>query len=147
MNMREKTYWITTLLVACVMTISGIMAVIHAPAMMVALAHLGYPVYFSDFLGVAKVLGTCVLLVPGSARLKEWAYAGFGITVLAATYSHLFTGGGFMALEPLVTFAALVTSYMTRPADRKFFPSIIAQTEGSSGGLGMAAAQAEKHRI
>ena len=105
------------------MTVSGIMAVTHTPEFMRALAHLRYPVYFSDFLGVAKLLGTCVLLLPGMARLKEWAYVGFAITVLTATYSHLLTGGGLLALEPVVTFAALVASYMTRPADRRFFTS------------------------
>jgi hypothetical protein len=145
MNMRKATYWISTLLVACVMTISGIMAVIHAPALMKALARLGYPVYFSDLLGVAKLLGTCVLLVPKLARLKEWAYVGFGITVLAATYSHLFAGGGLMALEPLVTFAALVLSYTTRPVDRRYFLSAVALAGNDSGSLGLAAAHEGRH--
>jgi len=135
MNGRKIIYWITTLLVACVMAISGMMAVTHAPDLLRALAHLGYPVYFSDFLGVAKLLGTCVLLLPGLARLKEWAYVGFGITVLAATYSHLLTGGGLVALEPLVTFAALVASYMTRPADRRFFPSANSDVARDPAGL------------
>lgn len=146
MDMRKETYWITTLLVALVMTISGVMAVTHAPALMKALAHLGYPVYFSDYLGVAKLLGTFVLLIPGRARIKEWAYAGFGITVLTATYSHLMTGGGFLALEPLVTFAALVASYMTRPADRRFFPSGDALAGRGPGSFGVAASQMGKHR-
>jgi hypothetical protein len=52
-------------------------------------------------------------------KLKEWAYVGFGITVISASYSHWFSGDGLMALEPLVTFAALVVSYLTRPADRR----------------------------
>jgi hypothetical protein len=88
--------------------------------MMQALDHLGYPAYFSDLLGVGKLIGVCVLLVPGIARLKEWAYVAFGITILSASYSHLLSGDGLMALEPLVTFAALVISYWMRPADRKF---------------------------
>jgi DoxX-like protein len=137
--MRKTTYWITTLLVAFVMTISGIMAVTHAPPLMKALARLGYPVYFSDYLGIAKLSGALVLLVPGWARLKEWAYAGFGITVLTATYSHLLTGGGFLALEPLVTFAALVLSYMTRPADRRFFSPPNVRAEHDTGSPDVAA--------
>ena len=140
MNMRKVTYWITTLLVAFVMTISGIMAITHAPALIKALARLGYPVYFSDCLGVAKLLGTFVLLTPGWARFKEWAYVGFGITVLTATYSHLVTGGGFLALEPLVTFSGLVLSYLTRPSDRRFFPSMNAQTERDTNSALAAAA-------
>jgi hypothetical protein len=99
------------------MTVSGALAVTHAPPMMKALARLGYPPYFSNLLGVAKLAGVCVLLVPALGKLKEWAYVGFGITVISASYSHLSSGDGLMALEPLVTFAALVVSYRTRPAN------------------------------
>jgi len=123
MKLRRTTYWVTTTLVACVMTISGTLALLHAPAMMKALAHLGYPVYFSNLLGAAKLAGVCVLLLPRWARLKEWAYVGFGITVLSACYSHLLSGDGAMALEPLITFAALAISYGTRPPNRRFFPT------------------------
>jgi DoxX-like family len=114
-------YWIATLFVAFIMTISGVLALTHSPDMMKALAHLGYPPYFSNLLGVSKLAGVCVLLLPGIARLKEWAYAGFGITILSASYSHLLSGDGLLALEPLVTFAALVLSYSMRPLSRTFF--------------------------
>jgi hypothetical protein len=118
---KTTIYWAATLFVAGIMTISGVLALTHAPTMMTALAHLGYPPYFSDLLGVAKLVGVCVLLVPGIPRLKEWAYVGFGITILSASYSHLLSGDGFLALEPLVTFAALVISYLMRPPTRTFF--------------------------
>jgi hypothetical protein len=114
-------YWIATLFVAGIMTISGVLALTHSPDMMTALAHLGYPAYFANLLGVSKLIGISVLLVPGIARLKEWAYAGFGITILSASYSHLQSGDGFLALEPLVTFAALILSYTMRPPSRTFF--------------------------
>jgi hypothetical protein len=118
---KTTIYWIATLFVAGIMTISGVLALTHSPGMMTALAHLGYPPYFSDLLGVAKLVGVCVLLVPGIPRLKEWASVGFGITVLSASYSHLLSGDGLLALEPLVTFAALVVSYLTRSPGRTFF--------------------------
>jgi hypothetical protein len=121
--MKKAAYWISTIFVGFIMTTSGVLALTHAPAMMKALAHLGYPAYFSNLLGVAKLAGVCVLLVPGWARLKEWAYAGFGITILSACYSHLLSGDGFLALEPLITFVALLASYLTRPSNREFFPS------------------------
>jgi DoxX-like family len=119
MRTRTTTYWVATVFVVCVMTISGVLAITHAARMMKALAHLGYPPYFSNLLGVAKLSGVCILLLPGFVRLKEWAYVGFGITVISASYSHLMSGDGFMALEPLVTFAALVVSCLCRPANRK----------------------------
>src|SRR5260370_33734268 len=72
-------------------------------------------------LGASKLAAVCVLLLPAIVRLKEWAYAGFGITILSASYSHLLSGDGLLALEPLVTFAALVLSYSMRPPSRTFF--------------------------
>src|SRR5258705_13449139 len=86
---KTTIYWIATLFVAFIMTISGVLALTHSPDMMKALAHLGSPPYFSNLLGVSKLAGVCVLLLPGIARLKEWPYAGFGITILSASYSHL----------------------------------------------------------
>src|SRR3979411_33462 len=107
MKYKKTTYWIATGFVACILTISGALAIVHAPPMMKALAHLGYPPYFSDLLGVGKLVGVGVLLAPGLVKLKEWAYVGFGIVVLSACYSHLPSGDGLLALEPLATFAAL----------------------------------------
>jgi hypothetical protein len=115
MKTKTTAYWIATTFVVLIMTISGALAITHAPPMMKALAHLGYPAYFSNLLGVAKLTGVCILLAPRVVKLKEWTYVGFGITILSATYSHWFSGDGLMALEPLVTFAALVISYVTRP--------------------------------
>jgi hypothetical protein len=43
---KATLYWIATMFVVCIMTISGVLAIIHAPSMMKALAHLGYPSYF-----------------------------------------------------------------------------------------------------
>jgi hypothetical protein len=118
---KTTIYWIATLFIAFIMTISGALALIHAPTMMTALAHLGYPPYFSNLLAVSKLAGVSVLLLPGIPRLKEWAYAGFAITVLSASYSHLLSGDGLLALEPLVTFAALILSYTMRPPGRTSF--------------------------
>ena len=112
-------YWIATALVALVMTISGGMAIIHAPPMMKALAHLGYPPYFANLLGVGKLAGVCVFLLPGLLKLKEWVYAGFGITIISAAYSHLQSGDGLMALDPLFFLTMLIISYSTRPIGRR----------------------------
>ncbi len=118
MKARNIFFWATTTWVAGVMGISGGLSVAHTRSMMEGFAHLGYPVYFANLLGVAKLLGVCALLAPGFARIKEWAYTGFAITILSASYSHLFSGDGLQSLEPLVTLAALAVSYWTRPADR-----------------------------
>ena len=67
---------------------------------------------------LGRFIGLIVFLAPGMPRFKEWAYAGFSITVLSACYSHFSSGDGLLALEPLLTFAALVASYFARPNGR-----------------------------
>jgi hypothetical protein len=119
--MRSKTitHWATSVFVALVLGISGGMAMLHADVLMNALAHLGYPRYFANVLGVGKIIGLAIFLAPSMPRLKEWAYAGFSITVLSASYSHYSLGDRWLAVEPLVTFAALMVSYVTRPEGRR----------------------------
>src|SRR5580658_9629296 len=101
MDTKKLLFWITTAWVVGIMTITGGLSIAHAKSMMEGFAHLGYPVYFANLLGVAKLLGVCALLAPGLARTKEWAYTGFAITILSASYSHLYSGDGLQSLEPL----------------------------------------------
>jgi len=124
MTLKSASYWISTGVVAIVLGVSGGMSIVHAAPLMKALAQLGYPPYFANVLGVGKTIGLTVYLAPGLRRFKEWAYAGLSITILAACYSHFSSGDKFLALDPLVTFAALVISYFTRPESRKIPDSI-----------------------
>jgi uncharacterized membrane protein YphA (DoxX/SURF4 family) len=121
MKSKKTLYAITTAWVVGVMTVTGVLSVAHTKSMMEGFAHLGYPAYFANLLGVAKLLGVCALLAPRSARIKEWAYAGFAIVIVSASYSHLNSGDGLKALEPLITLAALAVSYWARPVDRRVF--------------------------
>jgi hypothetical protein len=64
------------------------------PQVAAAFAHLGFPDYFRVALAWVKLLGIVALLAPVSARLKEWAYAGFAFTLGAALLAHLAVGDG-----------------------------------------------------
>jgi hypothetical protein len=77
--------------------------------------HLGYPDYFRIMLSVFKVAGALVLILPFfPAKLKEWAYAGFGITMIAAFVSYCAVDGfSFVALFPLFFFGILALSYLS----------------------------------
>jgi hypothetical protein len=114
-------YWTATGFFAVVMGISGGLALSHSRGYAHALAHLGYPTYFGNLLGVGKLLGVAVLLAPGAPRWKEWAYAAFGVVVVSAAYSHFQAGDGLLrAAEPLVVAGiTLVVSYRLRPANRR----------------------------
>lgn len=62
------------------------------PQVAEAFTRLGFPGYFRVELAIAKFLGIVVLLAPVPARVKEWAYAGFAITLVSALIAHFAVG-------------------------------------------------------
>lgn len=75
--------------------------------------HLGYPDYFRIQLTVFKVLGGIALILPSvPARIKEWVYAGFGISLISACVGHWVVDGlGFQTVFPLIVLGILIISY------------------------------------
>ena len=69
-------------------------AQLSLPQVAEAFTHLGFPDYFRVELSLAKLFGVVLLLAPVPARLKEWAYAGFAITLGSALIAHLSVGDG-----------------------------------------------------
>jgi len=69
-------------------------AQLRLPQVAEAFTHLGFPDYFRVELSLAKLLGVVLLLAPVPARLKEWTYAGFAITLGSALVAHLSVGDG-----------------------------------------------------
>jgi hypothetical protein len=69
-------------------------AQLQLPQVAEAFAHMGFPDYFRVELALAKLLGVVVLLAPVPTRLKEWAYAGFAITLVSALVAHRSVGDG-----------------------------------------------------
>ena len=90
MTKRNKIiYWIATIWVALGMVSSGIVQLIKLKEEVDMMTHLGYPLYFLTILGVWKMLGVIVVLIPKTPLLKEWAYAGFFFSMSGAVFSHL----------------------------------------------------------
>jgi hypothetical protein len=117
---RKVIYWICTGLVAAMSLFAGYAYVSGSPQAVEGFTHVGYPQQLRVLLGVAKLLGAITLLVPGSPRLKEWAYAGFTFAWISACFAHYLAGDGPRALLPLVLLALLAVSYVTRPASRQW---------------------------
>lgn len=87
-------YWIVTGLFAAFMIFSATSNVmVSEDAVQFLNGKLGYPVYIIPFLGVAKILGSIAILVPGFPRVKEWAYAGLCFDLVGATFSFIALGG------------------------------------------------------
>ena len=86
-------FWIATALF-CLQIGFTAFAQLRLPQVAAAFAHLGFPDYFRVELSWAKFLGIALLLAPTPARLKEWAYAGFAITLGSALIAHFAVGDG-----------------------------------------------------
>jgi len=92
--MRKLTtgYWILTGLAAAFMLMASIPDVLQSAAAREIFTHLGFPLYLLPFIGLAKILGVVVILLPMFQTLKEWAYAGLTFDLIGAFYSHTSVG-------------------------------------------------------
>jgi uncharacterized membrane protein YphA (DoxX/SURF4 family) len=113
-------YWICTVLIGLAFLSGGVVDVMRAPQALEGMTHLGYPPYFMTVLGVWKILGAVVILLPGFALVKEWAYAGMIFDLTGATASHLAVGDDVRHIvTPLVLVALVVASWALRPEGRR----------------------------
>ncbi len=114
-------YWVATSLLAIGMLQSGIFAVLKTKQWIDLVTGLGYPVYFLTLLGVWKILGVIVILIPRFKLLKEWAYAGFFFAMTGALVSHLAMGDyAVKAIAgPSFQIIFIILSWYFRPANRK----------------------------
>jgi hypothetical protein len=122
----RAAYWVATLFFAAFMGYDAAALLAGDPRMMAEFAYLGYPFHFAEILGVAKILGVLALLVPGTPRLKEWAYAGFTFTFVGAILSHLAAGQRKEAIVPLAALAVMTVSYLLRPPLRRILEAAAA---------------------
>jgi hypothetical protein len=81
-----------------------------------AFERLGFPGYFRIELGIAKILGALVLIIPVIPKdIRQFAYFGFALTFISACIAHLSIGDGVQALyRPLMFLALLLVSYFLR---------------------------------
>jgi len=120
--MKSKiVYWGATGLVTIVALLGGFSYVTNAPEAVENFRHVGYPQQLRVLLGIAKLSGAIVLLLPRLPTLKEWAYAGFTFMWIAATVAHYLAADG-KALLPVALIGWLAVSYVTRPANRRGSP-------------------------
>jgi hypothetical protein len=109
-------YWACTGAVCAVMFFSAINFNLPNPIgpMKGAFTHLGLPNYFRIELTTAKALGVVAMLWPTAPlKLREFAYFGFGVTLLSASIAHFASGDSAMfVVDPLVFFGLLCVSYI-----------------------------------
>jgi uncharacterized membrane protein YphA (DoxX/SURF4 family) len=115
-------YWTVTLLLAAALMLSGIGQLMKYGGNVELVTNLGYPLYILIILGIWKVLGVIVLVMPGFTRLKEWVYAGIFFLMTGAALSHAFVNDygdyGFHIILPLSYAALNIASWALRPKCR-----------------------------
>jgi hypothetical protein len=116
---RRCIYWISTglaaaLLFASLSYLSGSEQVVSG------FTKSGYPQHLRIVLGLVKPAAAVVLLWPGLAVLKEWAYAGVTFAWVMASISAYASGEGVGVWGlPILLLALLAVSYFTRPSSRR----------------------------
>jgi DoxX-like family len=90
--MQPKTinilHWVFTILFAALMIFSAVGGIGPNDETKKMLHEgFGYPIYFIQFISVAKILGSVALLIPGLKKIKEWAYAGLFFDLAGAIFT------------------------------------------------------------
>src|SRR3954453_12869452 len=90
-------YWTATIVFAALMIFSAAGG-LQPSQQAIQLIHdaLGYPVYFIQYISMAKLIGSIVILIPGLHRsVKEGAYAGLFFDLAGSIYSGVASSGHF----------------------------------------------------
>lgn len=121
---RKIVYWASTA-IACLALFGSLTYLTGSDEVVAGFAKAGYPQHLRIVLGIAKPIAAIVLLLPGLALLKEWAYAGVTFALVMATISAYLSGDGVKTwILPLVLLTLVAVSYFTRPANRRLVATV-----------------------
>ncbi len=113
MKKTKILYWLFTALFAASMIFTAIPDIMVTAETKDFMHMLGYPEYFTPFIGWMKILGCIAILIPGFPRIKEWAYAGLFFDLFGATYSAISVMGFMPQMAGmLIWYALFVLSYV-----------------------------------
>lgn len=120
MDWKKMLYWTCTLLTGGMMLYTGYLY-LSDEGMKGAFERLGFPGYFRIELGIAKIVGAIVLIVPFvPITVRQMAYFGFALTFISACIAHLSVNDGLEAIyRPLAFLCLLAVSYYFRKEGTK----------------------------
>ena len=124
--MNKKTtntiYWAGTILTSLWFGASGFFELTGNPVVWDITVKLGYPPHFIYLLGVFKLAGVAVLLIPNKLlRLKEWVFAGVFFDITFAFFSKIAVLGFAATIDAIVAFAMVTTTYFMF---RRLYPDL-----------------------
>jgi hypothetical protein len=109
----KRIYWTGAVLTSLWFGASGFFELTRNPVVWDITLKLGYPAYFIYILGVAKLSGIIVLLVPDKLlRLKEWVFAGIFFDIIFAFTSKLNVVGPAGTIDAIIAFIMVTITYL-----------------------------------
>jgi DoxX-like family len=92
---------------------SGLLEITENPIVWDHTILMGYPPYFITALGIAKLAGVIVLLIPNKLLwLKEWVFAAFFFDVIFAFISGYSFVGIIDIVKPGIAFVLILITYI-----------------------------------
>lgn len=110
MKTTKIIYWVTTSII-CLFASSAIF--MNSEMAIEGTKHVGIPRWLGLEISIGQLIGLVLLIIPAvPARLKEWAYVGFGILYISAAVAHIAIGDPINnTLMAFVFFGLLLASY------------------------------------
>jgi hypothetical protein len=128
---QKIAYWGSTAL-ACLALFGALSYLTGSEQVVAGFAKAGYPQHLRIVLGIAKPVAAIVLLLPGFALLKEWAYAGVTFALVMAIISGYLTGDVKSWILAPVVLVLVAVSYVTRPPNRRLIGGSLPSGNSSS---------------
>lgn len=115
--MKTKTtkiiYWSGIIFMSLWFGASGFFELTKNPVVWDITQQLGYPPHFIYILGVFKLSGILVLLLPNRLlRLKEWVFAGMFFDIIFAFFSKIAVLGFAATIDAVIAFTVLSVTYI-----------------------------------
>lgn len=115
--MKTKTtkiiYWSGAIFMSLWFGASGFFELTKNPVVWDITRQLGYPPHFIYILGIFKISGVMVLLLPNKLlRLKEWVFAGMFFDILFAFFSKIAVLSFPSTVDAIVAFSVLTVTYI-----------------------------------
>jgi len=109
---KKIIFWTITILISAFFILSGFMEITQNPTIYPKILKIGYPPYFIKLLGIAKLIGSIVFLIPMFHRLREWVFAAFTFDVIFAFASGYSIHSYADCMKAAIVFIILLFNYL-----------------------------------
>lgn len=118
----KTLYYAGVILISLWFGTSGFCELTKNPLVWDITLQLGYPSHFIYILGIAKLSGVIVLLLPDRLlRLKEWVFAGIFFDILFAFFSKIAVLGFPATVDAIIAFIIISVTYVQY---RRLYPAL-----------------------